>query len=248
LDFPCIWFCKHIGAIYFHFPHLCPAASVPAASPVPSPCEPAPDKEPKAAAKNTFHSLVQDVNMLSHRLISEEQELPLAVVKAVQSAKVSLTAATAAIASTTGSSGSTPLPPKQKITPNQHSWTETAKTMGVKKAPKRCKLPEEEGVMQKAIGAPKGKHHRVYTDPYAGGERPGKLAKADALSATANRNWKARAPVPPVLQPIPGAAPTFPPSCVPSTLPSFPTSSLPPGSHFYTYPPAPAFFFPSATQ
>src|SRR5882762_6605813 len=43
------------------------------------------------------------------------------------------------------------------------------------------------GLTEKAIGATKGKRCRVYTDPYAGGERPGKLAKPDAVGATANR-------------------------------------------------------------
>jgi len=154
LDFPRIWFCKHIGAIYHHFPHLRPRGSVPAATPVPSQSDTRPDK-PEAAAKD-YHSMIQDVGLLSNRLISEganQQEPTQAAVDAVRSVKASLTAAIAS------AKGSTPLPPKEKIAPNQHFWTETAETMGMKKPSKRHKLPEEEGLTEKAIGAAKGKRH-----------------------------------------------------------------------------------------
>lgn len=52
---------------------------------------------------------------------------------------------------------------KVKIAPNQSSWPETAAVMGVR---------------------PKGKKRRVHTDAYAGGEKSGKKAKADARVAT----------------------------------------------------------------
>ncbi|KZP16246.1 hypothetical protein FIBSPDRAFT_958125 [Athelia psychrophila] len=48
---------------------------------------------------------------------------------------------------------------KSEITPNQHSWPETATVMGAR---------------------PKGKRKRMHTDVYAGGERNGKKAKPDA--------------------------------------------------------------------
>ncbi|KZP06511.1 hypothetical protein FIBSPDRAFT_966390 [Athelia psychrophila] len=51
---------------------------------------------------------------------------------------------------------------KSKITPNQHSWPETAAVMGA---------------------CPKGKHKQIHTDAYTGGERNGTKAKPDAQVA-----------------------------------------------------------------
>ena len=230
-DFPCIRFCKHIGAIYFYFPHVRPgrAPVAPPALPVPE-CLPA-----RSASTNTFHLLVQDVNALSHQLISDRNNdlaLSPATVDTVCSAKASLTTAIASV------NGSSPLPIKKRIAPNQHLWTETAKAMGVKKAAKR-RLPEEIGLTEKAIGPTKGKRRRVYTDPYAGGERPGRLAKPDAVSATANDLARER-----VL--LPSSQPT-PAGALPPMLPPPPATQPTPGSFYSTWgacaPPTP---FPAA--
>ncbi|KAI0047191.1 hypothetical protein FA95DRAFT_1492871 [Auriscalpium vulgare] len=51
------------------------------------------------------------------------------------------------------------LPDKRVIGPNQHGWSQTTEVM---------------------LGNKKGKKRRQHTDPYAGGERSGKRAKADA--------------------------------------------------------------------
>ena len=237
-DFPRIQFCKHIGAIYFHFPHL-RLVNVPAPSPSEVPNEPQRAPIPASSA-NKFHSLVQDVNTLSNKLISEgtDQSAPSpTVVEAVCSAKASLTAAVASV------QGSSPLPHRETIAPNQHSWTETAERMGTQKAGKHRRLPEEVGLTQKAIGIAKGKHRQVYADPYAGGERPGKLAKPDAVSAAAN--LKARAPPLAHSQPQPTHA--FPSS--PPAVPHPPATQVPqvpynyPFHPFtYTFPPAPSPF------
>ena len=153
--FPCIWFCKHIGAIYFHFPHLRPV-DVPAPSPSEVPNEP--QRAPiLASSANKFHLLVQDVNTLSNKLISEgtDQSAPSpAVVEAIHSAKASLMAAVVSV------QGSSPLPHRETSAPNQHSWTETAERMGTQKAGKRRRLPEEVGLTQKAISIAKGKCHQ----------------------------------------------------------------------------------------
>ncbi len=75
--------------------------------------------------------------------------------EAVRSTKASLTVAIVS------AKGSSPLPHKERIVPNQHSWTETAESMGVKKTAKRHRLPEETMVRltKEAIGAAKGKRH-----------------------------------------------------------------------------------------
>lgn len=235
-DFPRIRFCKHIGAIHLHFPHVRPSHT-PAAPPAP-PAPPAPQRVPAQSTSSTFHSLVQDVNTLSHRLISDrtnDQALSPAVVEAVRSAKASLTTAIASV------NGSSALPTKKRIAPNQHSWTETARAMGVKRVAKR-RLPEEVGLTEKAIGPAKGKRRRVYTDPYAGGERPGRLAKPDAVSASANQQARERA-LPPSSQPTPAGPlpPTFPP--LPATQP-IPGSLFHPLPHPLSQAPAPPNSYP----
>jgi hypothetical protein len=137
-DFPHIRFCKHIGAVYFHFPHLRPV-HVPAPSPAGVLNEPQRAPNPATSA-NKFHSLVQDVNTLSNQLISEwaDQSVPSpAAVEAIRCAKASLMAAVVSV------QGSSPLPQRELIAPNQHSWTETAERMGAQKAMKHRRLPEE---------------------------------------------------------------------------------------------------------
>ncbi|KAF8256798.1 hypothetical protein EI94DRAFT_1710188 [Lactarius quietus] len=155
---------------------------------------------------------MQDVNVLSNQLISSQSAPSQDAMEAVRSARASLTAA---VASVKGSSSS-PLPLRENIAPNQHSWTETSERMGAKKTVKRRRLPEDnrlaENMTDKAIGIARGKCRLVYTDPYAGGERPGRLAKPDAVLAAANR--KAHACAEPLAsQPTP--APTLPPTFVP---------------------------------
>jgi hypothetical protein len=91
---------------------------------------------------------------------------------------------------------------------------EMAKRMGVKRAPKRKRLPEECGLTERSIGTTKGKRIRVYSDPYAGGEQSGKRAKPDALSTVANARAHASVHssagvVSPASQPLPATAPVF---------------------------------------
>jgi hypothetical protein len=101
--------------------------------------------------------------------------------------------------------------------PNQKSWTETAVWMGVKKAPKRKRLPEESGLTKHSISIAKGKKVWIYNDPYTGGERSGKCAKPDTLSAAANVHAHdsgdpsagATLAPPPTSQPLPTTVLTF---------------------------------------
>jgi len=57
------------------------------------------------------------------------------------------------------------------IMPNQKSWVETAKQMGIKHGTleQKC-LPENSGTTVQSISVAKGKHHWVHSNPYTGGE------------------------------------------------------------------------------
>jgi hypothetical protein len=234
-DFPRVRFCKHIAAIYAHFPHLSPEG-IPA-SLLTEDVTPSFQPECAPSAKDSLEHLTQDIAALSQTLASKSSSS--AILEAARSAKYTLTAA---IASTEGSSA---LPEKDFIAPNQKSWTETAERMGVKRGARRRKcLPEERGITAQSIGAAKGKRRRVHSDPYAGGERSGKRAKPDATSAAANACARACAAPPSATAPTPSVSPKTlaPPS---STMPA---PSAHPEALAFAFPssaPAPAFAFPS---
>ena len=109
--------------------------------------------------------------------------------------------------------------------------------MGVKRGPRK-RLPEERGLTDRSIGASKGKRVCIHTDPYGGGERSGKRAKPDALSATANARARAPTPssgalpsnalpsAPSSVLPTPNAPPPFNMSCPATALPS--PNTIPP--------------------
>ena len=250
-DFPRIRFCKHLATINVHFPHLCTKDNNPpidrgigGASNAPQ-CVPTPDVCRSSSPQESLQKLKQEIKLLSQELdkigdIPDESAPD--VVEAFRSVKYSLTAA---IASTQGSRA---LPNREVSPPNQNSWTETAERMGCKRAPKR-RLPGEHGLTERSIGAPR-KRKCLYVDPYAGGERSGRCAKPDALSAEANARARAlQIPRPPNTLPSPNVLPPGFPSastsdviaCVPgpSTMLSGAFSPTPKPSTAHTFPPGP---------
>ena len=56
------------------------------------------------------------------------------------------------------------------------------------------RLPGERRLSERSIGVTKGKRRHIHDDPYAGGERSGKHAKPDVVSAKANANVCVHAP------------------------------------------------------
>ena len=192
-NFPRIWYCKHIAAIYVHFPQLCPKESSPSIIPecvhVPDlpQCDHAPRLEEESA-----EIVLRDINVLCQQLstVSDRSSLDLKTLKAIKHSLKS------AIASANRSRA---LPEKDNFNPNQKTWAETAEHMGFSKAPK-CKHSPVSGNTSSAeqcIGAAKGKHHK-YTDLYAGGKRSGKHTKPDVVSTTANTLAHTAMPAPAV--------------------------------------------------
>ena len=78
-------------------------------------------------------------------------------------------------------------PEKDDFNPNQKTWAEIAKCMGVQRAPRWKPSPVGGNTTEQYISASKGKC-RKYSDPYATGKRSGKCAKPDAVSAAAAAN------------------------------------------------------------
>ena len=176
-DFSQILFCKHIIAIYVHFPHLNPegkqSTSLLAPGYVQQDSATPPHHVPREG--ESLQSLSQDIFSLSQMLTSRQESAPNpAIIEVFQSAKYSLTMAITSL------NGKAALLEKKNIAPNQKSWPETAEYMGTKKIPRCPCLVNEHGLTKHSIGAVKGKHKHIHNDPYAGGERSGKRTKLNA--------------------------------------------------------------------
>ena len=97
-DYPGRRFCKHIAAIYVHFPHLNPDLIESSNTPTPSG---APEqlwrpRQARPGPEETLQSLTEDISDLSQQLISfDPTAVSLAIVTAYRSAKHSLSAAIA---------------------------------------------------------------------------------------------------------------------------------------------------------
>jgi hypothetical protein len=244
-DFPRILFCRHVAAVYVHFPHLDPEVKGSTLINVPERVQPSAPPHCSLGGGESLQALSQEVFSLSQALTSRQGESAPnpAIIEAFRSAKYSLTTAIASL------DGNAPLPEKDVIAPNQRSWPETAERMGAKKAPRRPCLPEERGLTERSLGVVKGKRKRLHNDPYAGGERSGKRAKPDALRASQAANTRSQVPdpfppsAPPPSEPFP---PYVPPPHAPSPIPHWPHVPSPPAC--LPHAPSPTVFLPTLTN
>ena len=252
-DFPRIRFCKHIAAVNVHFPEYCPELfpepEGSSSSDIPEHvrAQDLPKSAPESDTDEERVTLLKDINTLYQQLtaLSDDATPDL---KALKSVKHSLNAAIAL------ANGSRALPEKDNFNPNQKTWAKTVEHMGARKAPKWKPGPVGENTTERCIGAVKGKR-RKYSNPYAAGERSGKCAKPDAVSATANEHAHAHLTVPAL--PLPCATALAPAHTTPSAtaagsaessftcanrstavLLAHPSSSVVPGLAFLPFPAA----------
>jgi len=137
-----------------------------------------PPSTPESDANEEHVVLLKDITALCQQLMAVSDEATPDV-QTLESVKFSLNAAIA-LANRTRA-----FPEKENFNPNQKTWAEMAERMGAWKAPRRKPGPVGGNTTERCIGATKGKR-RKYSDPYAAGERSGKRAKPDVVSATAN--------------------------------------------------------------
>ena len=217
-DFPRIRFCKHIAAVYLHFPHLSPGESTaPVASEHAPPTSTQPERAP-TSSYDALRALTQESTHLLQNLASETETMDRtadcsAMVEAACSIKYSLEAANASL------QGTRALPEKDVIAPNQKTWSETAVRMGVKPPRKRKCLPEERGLTAQSIGVPKSKKR---TNRETNRERPNKRTKPEALSASADEPSATPNGAPFPLTPPSAGVPPSPSAHVPSPASSAP--------------------------
>jgi hypothetical protein len=230
-DFPRIEFCKHIASVRYHFGGAEPQAR---SAPQPSPIAPVlhdTDGGNAAHNENTMASVISVTNeiiALSQKLLMDTPN-PEAASNIVKSLRLVRSHLAAVVMSAT--SDGPQLPEKEQIAPNQHSWTETAKRMGVKRGnPSRGKVDSTQTA--KRIGEINRKCNCEDEDPYGAGEQSGKSVKPNAHSVTANARAHA------TMEP-PAASPRPPPPSLPPRL-SHPSAPGPipqmPQMHYYVPP------------
>ena len=191
-----IRFYKHIAAVNVHFPQLFPKKSSSSEIPELRRAQDLPQTalESDANEDEECTILLKDINELYQQLIavSNDTTQDWPDLQALRSVKHSLNTA---IASATGCQ---PLPQRDNFNPTEKIWPITLRTMGARKSPKQKPGPAIGNTTEQSIGAIKGKHHNDSDpDPYAAGERLGKRAKPNAVSAATNERARATVPTPP---------------------------------------------------
>ncbi|KAH9026920.1 hypothetical protein EDB83DRAFT_2678747 [Lactarius deliciosus] len=151
--------------------------------------------------RNTAASLISmtnDIIALSQKLLMQMPN-PEAISNMVKLLRLVHSHLAAVVVSAT--SDGLQLPEKEHIALNQHSWTETAERMGVKRENKaRSKV--DSACTAEHISEINCKRNHENEDPYGSGEQSGKRAKPDARSAAANVNAQETLPCalsPPIL-------------------------------------------------
>ena len=200
-DFPRIRFCKHIAAITAHSPKggsPSEASGRVRAQDPPVRARDPPQPVPKSD-EESVDILLRDINALCQQLNSAMVGNRTPDLQALNSVRFSLKAAI------DSASGSRALPEKDVFNPKRNTWAETTDKMGSggdRRPPKRNPGPVVEGTntgegtnAEKRIGAVKGKRPRKHSDSYGVGERSGKRAKPDAVSAAANERARDAVPI-----------------------------------------------------
>jgi hypothetical protein len=163
MSFPVIYFCKHICAVQNHFPEECKpvprsmlaihCADSLAADPRETDSDSNGDDESNEDER-ILPSPMTMINKLSKLAIRLQARPPTALPDYLQDFYKHLNCVVDDSSTLINQSSCG----KKKVAPNQHSCTETAAMMNVRVKSKR----------------------KAHTDPYAGGEQPGKKAKPDA--------------------------------------------------------------------
>ena len=186
-DWPRIQFCKHVAAVAHHFGNGDQQIEVTSQI-----VQPIRDGSPGARSDgSSAASIVENVIAVSKAFLDDGAPSSPATVRSLQMVESHLTA----VVQNSQAPGD-PLPNKNVIPPNQGTWAETAKRMGVTRKRKRP-LPTTSPVplpAKELIGELNRKNVRIkLTDPYSGGVSSGKRAEPDARSAAQNTEARAAA-------------------------------------------------------
>ncbi|KAH9048704.1 hypothetical protein EDB84DRAFT_1556688 [Lactarius hengduanensis] len=238
-DWPRVRLCKHVAVVAHFFGEgdqlvelAADAGAAPkTVQPIESECT------PDARSDATVTSILEEVITVSQEFLCDGVPKSPGTVRSLHGVKEHLTAVVR-----NSRSSESPLPDKEDIPPNQHTWTKTAQRMGVQRRKRRratTTSSSPEPAATERIGDLNRKQARVkITDPYSGGVNSGRHAAPDAQSVAQNARACARAAVvangvePALPQPqqhnrerVGTSAPAIPQS---SPLQSYPPSSAAP--------------------
>ncbi|KAF8256933.1 hypothetical protein EI94DRAFT_1819669 [Lactarius quietus] len=239
-DWPRVQLCKHVASTAHFFgrgDQLNQLLESIDSDPAPAPLEPLEqpvDSDGSSDAhSNVAAEILGNVINVSQEFLSDGAPSSPGTVRSLHMVEAHLSTVVQ-----TSRSSESPLPDKEEIPPNQHSWTETAQRMGAlrwKRPRTDTKLPATQ-----CIGELNCKQrHLQNPDPYSGGLNSGRNAPLDMQSAAQNAEARARTAAEPALsQPrkrgckhLGSPVPSLPPSA--SLQP--PLSSAPPPSNLTWY-------------
>ncbi len=187
LDWPRIWFCKHVATVvhFFRHSHQWIGASeitVPTIIPLTR------EDSPGTHSNTSTSSILGDVISASMDYLNDE-------VPSTDQTNHSFEMIWAHLNATVHNScaSDSPLPDQEPIPPNQRTWTETTEEMGAKrqKRPQSGTTSPQPSATARIGDLNRKKAHIKILDPYSGGVSSGRNALPDAQSAT--QNTKARA-------------------------------------------------------
>ena len=258
-DWPRVQLCKHVTAVAHFFGNGDQLIdSVPTVRAV------EPEGPSDVRGNATATSILENVINVSRDFLSDGTPSSPGTVRSLHMVEAHLTAVVQC-----SRSSESPLPDKEDVPPNQHTWTETAQRMGAqrRKRPRpttTTSSPEPTATLR--IGNLNRKQPRL-TDPYSGGVNSGRNAAPDTQSVTKNAEARAAAAAnsaePGPSQPRKRArtdhtragAPAPPPSSahlawypMPAhpPAPAYPSAPAPPSAPYLSAPAYPSAPYPSA--
>jgi hypothetical protein len=191
-DFPRICLCKHIAAVahFFDGVDLRPRPPDNASASKSAMLNSSVQQDSSASSTNdgATASLISAANNMirvTQRLISNMPHDPHIAKSITKSLNSMLSQIDALMHLATAAGDGPPLPEKEKISPNQLSWPETAVRMGIQCSKKHQGSKVDSALTAEHIGKPNCKC-AADNDPYRAEEQSGKRAKPDAHSAAAN--------------------------------------------------------------
>ncbi|KAN0132744.1 hypothetical protein V8E53_009415, partial [Lactarius tabidus] len=198
-DWPRVRLCKHVTAIVHFFEtveltfetvdlqiHFPPVSETVNPAVAPAESEDSPD-----ACSDASATILEKVISVSREFLSDGAPSSLGTVRSLQVVEAHLTAVVQS-----SRSSESPLPNKEEIAPNQHSWTETAQQMGVQQRKRRrpATASTTEPSATQHIGELNRKCPRLQDkDPYSGGMNLGRHTVPDAQSMAQNVEARERA-------------------------------------------------------
>ncbi len=186
VDWPRVQLCKHVTAVA-HFFGYGDLLAVPEAPGIAQPVES--EGPPDACSDATAATILENVISVSREFLSGGVPSSPGTVRSLHMVEAHLTAVVE-----NSRSSESPLPEKENIPPNQHTWIETAQRMGAqrRKRPRPATASSPEPTATQRIGNLNRKQPKI-ADPYSGGVNSGRDAAPDARSVAQNTEARAHA-------------------------------------------------------